>query len=407
MQWGDEGKGKLIDAMAAQANLVVRYQGGHNAGHTVVHNGKKVILHLLPSGLLHPNINCVIAHGVTLSLDALHNEMELVGGKENILPRLAISRNCPLLLPSHQALDKAAEHKRVQAIGTTCRGIGPAYEDYTARRAVCLGDILNGQLMEPLESLVDYHNFLLRRYYATADSFDARQMADILQQQASSLKPAIGDTVALLHQAKAAGKRILLEGAQGCRLDLHQGTYPFVTSSNTSIGGAFIGSGLSPRDLDLTIGVSKAYATRVGMGPFPTELHNEEGELLRKRGNEFGATTGRARRCGWLDLVDLRRTASMNGINTLFVTKLDVLNEFPKVCLCTAYDQDEKTGAFIPQYKMMPGWQTTPDYRKGFEHLPTPMRYFIDFIEEYINVPVSGLSVGETREEWIVKDEIW
>ena len=407
MQWGDEGKGKLIDVMAAQADIVVRYQGGHNAGHTVIYKGEKTILHLLPSGLLHPDAHCVIAGGVTLSFDALEQEIELTGGMTDILPRLSISRDCSILLPSHVALDKATERRRTSPIGTTCRGIGPSYEDYTARRAVRLETVLNGQLMESLEPLVDYHNFLLRSYYGSSESFIAQELGERLQEQVGHFRPSIRDTVALLHKARKDGKKILLEGAQGCRLDLHQGTYPFVTSSNTSIGGLFIGSGLSPRDLDFIIGVSKAYATRVGMGPFPTELDDDQGRMLQKQGNEFGATTGRARRCGWLDLVDLHRTVVMNGVDALLLTKIDVLNDFPSIGLCTSYEKDDKTNVIVPQYKMMPGWQTSVDYGKGFSRLPSALKDFISFIEEYIAVPITGLSVGPERKEYILKDEIW
>lgn len=401
LQWGDEGKGKLIDQLAAQADIVVRYQGGHNAGHTVIHQGKRVVLHLLPSGLLNLNTHCVVAHGVALSLDALVEEMHVLGDKEELLSRLVISDSCPLLLPSHIALDRAAERKRKEAIGTTCRGIGPAYEDYTARRSLQVKDVLNGEFMDKLRFLLDYHNFLLKDYYLSSATFDVAEIAQGLQEKIQFLRPAIKDTVDFLHQSKEEGRRVLLEGAQGCRLDLHQGTYPFVTSSNTSIGGVFIGSGLSPNDIDITIGVTKAYATRVGEGPFLTELSDEESTQLQQKGAEFGATTGRPRRCGWLDLVDLRRTARMNGITALLITKLDVLNDFARIPLCVGYDKGR------PRYEEIGGWQTQLDYREPLDKQPPALRSFIDFIEDYVKIPVLGLSVGARRQEWIVKDEIW
>ena len=405
MQWGDEGKGKLIDRLAAKADIVVRYQGGHNAGHTIIYEGRKIVLHLLPSGLLNPDTQCVIANGVVVSLDALYGEMDMLGGAAKVLPRLIISNDCPVLLPSHEALDKAAERKRRNAIGTTCRGIGPAYEDHTARRSLRLKELTDGQFMERLEMLLDYHNFLLADYYGAQDTFELSEIADSLHHQIEKIKPIIQDTVGFLHQAKEEGKRILLEGAQGCRLDLHQGTYPFVTSSNTSIGGAFIGSGLSPKDVDLAIGVSKAYTTRVGMGPFPTELEGDEGKQLQQSGNEFGATTGRPRRCGWLDLVDLRRTARMNGIDALLLTKLDVLSHFSTISLCISYGGDNGKPQLV--YKKMPGWQTKIDHRCSFEEQPAALRSFVEFIEDYIQLPISALSVGASREEWVVKDEVW
>ena len=401
LQWGDEGKGKLIDKLAEQANLVVRYQGGHNAGHTVIHQGKKIILHLLPSGLLNLDTCCVIAHGVVLSLDALEEEMSILGDKEALLSRLVISDNCPLLLPSHIVLDRAAEKKREDAIGTTGRGIGPAYEDHTARRSLQLKDVLNGGFVDRLSSLLDYHNFILKHYYGSTSWFDMQSVAGRLEEQVDSLSPVIKDTIGFLHQNKEEGKRILLEGAQGCRLDLNQGTYPFVTSSNTSIGGVFVGSGLSPKDIDMVIGVTKAYATRVGGGPFPTELDDDKGQQLQQMGGEFGATTGRPRRCGWLDLVDLRRTVQMNGVDTLLVTKLDVLNDFASIPLCVDYNNG------TPCYREVSGWQTQLDYHQPLDKQPAALRAFIDFIEDYVKVPVAGLSVGARRQEWIVANEIW
>ncbi len=401
LQWGDEGKGKLIDKLAEQANLVVRYQGGHNAGHTVIHQGKKIILHLLPSGLLNLDTCCVIAHGVVLSLDALEEEMSILGDKEALLSRLVISDNCPLLLPSHIVLDRAAEKKREDAIGTTGRGIGPAYEDHTARRSLQLKDVLNGGFVDRLSSLLDYHNFILKHYYDSTSWFDIQSVAGRLEEQVESLRSVIKDTISFLHQNKGEGKRILLEGAQGCRLDLNQGTYPFVTSSNTSIGGVFVGSGLSPKDIDMVIGVTKAYATRVGGGPFPTELDDDKGQQLQQTGGEFGATTGRPRRCGWLDLVDLRRTVQMNGVDTLLVTKLDVLNDFANIPLCVDYNNG------IPCYREVSGWQTQLDYHQPLDKQPAALRAFIDFIEDYVKVPVAGLSVGARRQEWIVANEIW
>ena len=393
LQWGDEGKGKLADALCAEVDLVVRYQGGHNAGHTVMHNGTKHIFHLLPCGALHDHVQCVIAHGVALSLDALIQEMDAL--PNNLHERLKISAHCPLLLASHRALDEAAENKSAR-IGTTRRGIGPAYEDFHARRGLLLKDVFADDFRPKLRSLVSYHNFLLQRYYGGRPLVLAK-IATKLQAQAERIAPLVTDTTALLHRAKHAKKTILCEGAQGCRLDITQGAYPFVTSSHTSIGGVFVGSGLCHKDLDRVLGVVKAYVTRVGNGPFITEQANADGARLHQLGEEFGATTGRARRCGWLDLVDVRHAVRMNGVDELFLTKVDVLDQFEVIKVCTAYARSQQ-----PVYTVLPGWRQAIGHLRRYQDLPPRLHAFIQLIEETTAVPVKGLSVGPARDQLIL-----
>ena len=395
LQWGDEGKGKLIDALCAGVDLVVRYQGGHNAGHTVICNTKKHVLHLLPCGALHKRVRCVIAHGVALSLGALIREIDALRNYNNLSERLAISSHCPLLLTGHQALDEAAEKKHA-LIGTTRRGIGPAYEDFYARRSLLLKDVFADDFIVKLTPLVEYHNFLLKHYYDAAP-LALEQVSEDLKRQAERIAPLMTDTVELLQKTKAQKKTILFEGAQGCRLDIAQGLYPYVTSSHPSIGGVFVGSGLCHKDIDRVFGVLKAYATRVGEGPFLTEQKNADGARLHKLGREFGATTGRARRCGWLDLVDVKRTARMNGVDALFMTKVDVLDQFEEIKICTAYSSKQQ-----PIYTELSGWQQKTSHLRHYDDLPPRLRDFLRLVEEIAEVPVKGVSVGSAREQLIL-----
>ncbi len=416
MQWGDEGKGKLIDVLAERADFVVRYQGGHNAGHTVIFSEdeqdanvggptnipRKMVLHLLPCGVAHKNTHCVIANGVILSLPALQEEIRNIDGiGYDILPRLSISQDCSLVLPSHIALDKMAEaklSKSNKSIGTTRRGIGPAYEDHYARRAIKLKDVASSNLDERLESLLDYHNFLLRNYYDGADtgSFDYKEVGDEMRGIYQKIKPAVKDTVALLQSAVENNKKIIWEGAQGCGLDVNHGTYPFVTSSATCIGGLFTGSGVSHKSVEQVVGITKAYATRVGEGPFATELNDADGKMLQDKGNEFGSTTGRPRRCGWLDLEYLKRSVKLNGVDGIFLTKADVLDGFTNIKFRVGDDN---------KYESMPGWQQDISNIQEYEELPAGLKNFVHRIESEIGIPVWGVSVGAQRSQLIVRQD--
>ncbi len=368
-QWGDEGKGAVVDVLAERAQAVVRFQGGHNAGHTLVIDDRKTVLHLIPSGILRDGVICAIGNGVVVSLDALIQEMdELVGRGVPVDQRLRVSPACPLILSSHVALDKAREQASgAAAIGTTGRGIGPAYEDKVARRAVRVSDLFAPPVLkERLEKLLDLHNFLLERYYAAAP-VDPRREYDGLCALAERVKPMVVDVTELLRDMHAAGKHVLFEGAQGAMLDIDLGTYPFVTSSNTTIGGATAGTGVGPRAMDYVLGIVKAYTTRVGAGPFPTELLDDMGRHLGHVGAEFGATTGRPRRCGWFDAVLLRRVAFANSLTGLCLTKLDVLDGLPEIKICVGYRLDgqlldapplliDRYSECEPVYETVPGW---------------------------------------------------
>ncbi len=418
MQWGDEGKGKLIDAAAhsSQIDYVSRYQGGHNAGHTVIFadkNGenKKLVLHLLPSCIVHPHTKCVIANGVVVHLPALMAELDKVQEQgleqtsaENLKQRVFVSDNCPVILPSHIALDKAAESKRQgKAIGTTGRGIGPTYEDFYARRGIKLGQLASGTFAEHLKELMEYHNFLLVNFYAAEPiSYDKTYEEMISQFAQVQQQVQIVDTVDLLQQAVADNKKILFEGAQGCGLDIHHGTYPYVTSSATCIGGIFSGSGVCHKDLQKVVGIAKIYTTRVGEGPFPTELTGSLGEKIQQQGGEFGSTTGRARRCGWLDLEYLRRAVKLNGVNSLFLTKVDVLDNFDKIKLCVSYDEKGN-----PQYEELDGWQKPTGDITKFAELPQQLQDIIVRIEDELSVEIAGLSVGPERSKLIMRSDIW
>ena len=416
MQWGDEGKGKIVDQLTDRASVVVRFQGGHNAGHTLVIGGERTVLHLVPSGVMRDGVQCMIGHGVVLSPTALVDEMRMLA--ERGVPaeeRVRVSDACPLILPYHAALDCAREAARGDgALGTTGRGIGPAYEDKAARRAMRVGDLLDSARRdEKLRALDEYHNFVLARWHGAAP-VDIAEVRDGLDAAVELLRPLVIDVPGALHAAIDAGEGVLLEGAQGAHLDIDQGTFPFVTSSNTTAGGAAAGSGLGPRDIGYVLGVAKAYATRVGAGPFPTELHEEVGRHLAARGSEFGATTGRPRRCGWLDVVGLRRAVRINSVTGLCITKLDVLDELPVVRLCTGYRLDgelrdtpprtaEELGRCEPVYEELPGWRAPTVGIRLRAELPPPARAFIERVESLADVPIDLVSTGAGRDETIVE----
>ena len=416
MQWGDEGKGKIVDRLTDRASVVARFQGGHNAGHTLVIDGERTVLHLVPSGVMREGVRCLIGHGVVLSPTAFVEEMSML--IERGVPaaeRVRVSDACPLILPYHAALDRAREAARgAAAIGTTGRGIGPAYEDKAARRAMRVGDLLDpARLDEKLRILDEYHNFILTRWFG-ADPIDIAEVHDALDAAVERIRPLVTDVPGVLHAALDAGDGVLLEGAQGACLDIDQGTFPFVTSSNTTAGNAAAGSGLGPRDVGYVLGIAKAYATRVGGGPFPTELHDEVGRLLAARGSEFGATTGRPRRCGWLDVVSLRRAVRINSVSGLCITKLDVLDELPEVRLCTGYriggerrdtppGSAEEIARCEPVYEDMPGWQSPTVGIRSRGGLPSRARAFIERIESFAGVPIDIISTGAGRDETILE----
>jgi adenylosuccinate synthase len=398
IQWGDEGKGKIVDLLTADVAGVVRFQGGHNAGHTLVINGDKTVLHLIPSGILHKDVQCFIGNGVVLSPEALVQEMEQLGGKGiDVASRLHISNVCSLLLPFHAALDKAREQMRgKEAIGTTGRGIGPAYEDKVARRGLRAQDLLNKkQLAQKVEVLAEYHNFMLKEYY-NAEPVSAKQVINELLEAAERINPMLADVPALLAAHQQQNKNLLFEGAQGTLLDIDLGTYPYVTSSNTTAGGAATGSGVGPLYFDYVLGVAKAYTTRVGSGPFPTELTDDTGKLICEKGKEFGATTGRARRCGWFDAFTMRRSVQINSLSGLCITKLDVLDGLEKIRICIDYKNNE------PVYKDFPGWKESTCGTKDFSALPTNAQNYLKYIEEFLNVPIDIISTGFERDETII-----
>ncbi len=415
-QWGDEGKGKLVDLLTENVRAVVRFQGGHNAGHTLVVNGEKTILHLIPSGILHPNINCFIANGVVLSLPALLTEIHSLQEKKvPIDEQLKISPACSLILPYHIALDQAREQARGdEAIGTTGRGIGPAYEDKVARRGLRLVDTLNeASFAKKLANLAEYHNFVLQHYHHQK-TIPYPQVLEETLSQAQKIKHLITDIPTCLQQHKNNGDNILFEGAQGLFLDIDHGTYPFVTSSSTNLGSVTSGAGFGLGDIDTVLGITKAYTTRVGGGPFPTELNDEIGKQLAERGQEFGATTGRARRCGWLDGVLLRRAILTNSISGLCLTKLDVLDKLENICICIGYrNQLGETLTFPPFtaedyahcqpiYETLPGWQQSTQGINQINDLPKNALAYIKRIEEIADVPVVIISTGPDRKETIV-----
>ncbi|MEW5009664.1 MAG: adenylosuccinate synthase [Cycloclasticus sp.] len=414
-QWGDEGKGKLVDLLTDDVAAVVRFQGGHNAGHTLVIGDKKTVLHLIPSGILRDDVNCLIGNGVVLSPEALLTEMAVLeAAGVNIGGRLQISEACPLILPVHIGLDLARERARGnKAIGTTGRGIGPAYEDKVARRGVRAGDLLTPDVFaEKLKELLDYHNFVLENYYK-ADAYDFQETYDQLMQQAERIKPMLIDVADKLHNYSQQGENILFEGAQGALLDIDHGTYPYVTSSNTTAGSSASGSGMGPCDMDYVLGITKAYTTRVGSGPFPTELNDEVGQYLGEKGHEFGATTGRERRCGWFDAVSLRRSARLNSLSGICLTKLDVMDGLKEVKICIAYKLNgelidvppigaEKYAQCEPVFETMPGWQGETAGRKSMEGFPDGALAYVKRLEELVGVPIDIISTGPERTETII-----
>jgi len=414
-QWGDEGKGKIVDLLTENVAAVVRSQGGHNAGHTLVNNGVKTVLHLIPSGILRPNVQCLIGNGVVLEPHALMNEVaKLEATGVPVRQRLRISPACQLILPYHAALDLARENQRGEMkIGTTGRGIGPAYEDKAARRGVRLGDLFYVQeFAAKLAEVMDYQNFVLANYYKVK-TVDFQRTLDSTLEIAEQIRPMVADIVPILHGLRKAGANLLFEGAQGALLDIDLGTYPFVTSSNTTAGGTAIGSGFGPRYLDYILGITKAYSTRVGSGPFPTELFDDVGKRLGQRGAEFGTTTGRARRCGWFDAVALRHAVQINSISGLCLTKLDVLDGLDKLQICVDYEgPDGEIGAVRfgseyyssvrPVYEELPGWKESTLGIRDLEDLPANARTYLRRIEETVGAPIDIISTGPDRDETIV-----
>ena len=415
-QWGDEGKGKVVDLLTEKAKYVVRYQGGHNAGHTLVINGEKTVLHLIPSGILRSNVISIIANGVVLSPEALMKEMQELESKGiPVKERLLISEACPLILPYHVALDHAREKARgAKAIGTTGRGIGPAYEDKVARRGLRVGDLNDRQLFaEKLKEIMEYHNFQLVNYYKTDAVSYEKVLNDILA-VADILLAMVADVPTLLELARKNGEKIMFEGAQGTLLDIDHGTYPYVTSSNTTAGGVATGSGFGPRYVGYVLGIVKAYSTRVGAGPFPTELFDDVGEYLCKKGNEFGATTGRRRRTGWLDIVAIRKAIQLNSVSGFCLTKLDVLDGLKEVKICVGYklpngdiiqvapSSAEEMDIVTPVYETLPGWCESTFGIKSFGDLPQAAKNYIKRIEELTETPIDIISTGPDRLETMI-----
>jgi adenylosuccinate synthase len=414
-QWGDEGKGKIVDLLTDKADAVVRFQGGHNAGHTLVIKGKKTVLHLIPSGILRDEVRCLIGNGVVLSPSALLEELDMLAqGGVDARSRIGISESCPVILPYHIALDQAREAARgKKAIGTTGRGIGPCYEDKVSRRGIRLGEMLDIEhFKERLREVMDYHNFSLEHLFKF-DTVDYQQVLDEALAQAEQMRPLIEDVPGTLHSLRREGRSVMFEGAQGALLDIDHGTYPYVTSSNTTAGGAASGSGVGPRDIDYVLGIVKAYTTRVGAGPFPTELFDDDGDHLGVKGHEFGATTGRKRRCGWLDTVALRRSLQINSVTGMCVTKLDVLDGLDTVKICVAYTLDGRkvntppVGAdrferCEPVFIEMQGWKESTVGARSRDELPENARAYLRKVEELCETPIDIISTGPDREETIV-----
>lgn len=414
-QWGDEGKGKIVDLLTDQVDAVARFQGGHNAGHTLVIDGEKTVLHLIPSGILRENVSCLIGNGVVLAPDALLKEMrELEAKGVPVRERLRLSLACPLILPYHVALDQARElAKGKDKIGTTGRGIGPAYEDKVSRRGLRLGDLANPEAFAvKLKEIMTYHNFVLEHYYKVAPIDFEETLKDTLA-MAEELLPLAVDVTDVLHDHRKKGDNILFEGAQGSLLDIDHGTYPFVTSSNTTAGGTATGSGFGPLYLDYVLGITKAYTTRVGSGPFPTELFDDAGRHLAEKGHEFGATTGRPRRCGWFDAVGLRHAIQINSVSGICLTKLDVLDGLETISVCVGYKTADGEitrppldGAgyddIEPIFETLPGWKESTLGAKTLEELPENARAYIRYLEEKVEAPIDIISTGPDRNETIV-----
>lgn len=419
-QWGDEGKGKIIDILTENAHAVVRFQGGHNAGHTLVIDGDKTVLHLIPSGIFN-DAKCIIGNGVVLHLPTLIKEIEYLESKGiDIYSKLMISSQCPLILPSHILIDEARERSLgKKSIGTTGRGIGPVYEDKVARRVVHVMDLFEEDLFRSkLSSLIDYHNFILEKLY-DSDGVDAEEILKDWMDQFDKIRNLVVDSSKKVNEFRANNSNILFEGAQGSMLDIDQGTYPFVTSSSTLSGASSLGSGIGPLDIDGVLGITKAYATRVGSGPFPTEIDDDYGKHMAKIGVEFGATTGRPRRCGWLDLVALRKAVNINSISHLCITKIDVLDGLDKILIAEEYEIGDKKYDTLPAmsqnqfekiapvYKEYSGWEGKTSGLKSFDQLPTEAQALIKGIEFSVGVPVALISTGPDRNDMIVIDEIF
>ena len=414
-QWGDEGKGKIVDLLTENVAAVVRFQGGHNAGHTLVIGGEKTVLHLIPSGVLREGVLCLIGNGVVLSPEALLKEMDALESRGvPVRERLRISPACALILPYHSALDLAREQARGdRKIGTTGRGIGPAYEDKVARRGLRLGDLRDPARFEArLREVMEYHNFVLTQYYHQEAIDVAKTLEDTLR-MGETLKPMMADIPAMLHQYRMEGKRILFEGAQGALLDIDHGTYPYVTSSNTTTGGTATGSGFGPLYLDYVLGITKAYTTRVGSGPFPTELFDEVGARIAQRGHEFGSTTGRPRRCGWFDAVSLREVVRINSVSGLCITKLDVLDGLETINMCIGYEDSSGQivgtprdaadfESLVPVYETVNGWSESTLGVQHWEQLPLNARRYIERIAELVGVGIDIVSTGPDRNETII-----
>jgi adenylosuccinate synthase len=417
-QWGDEGKGKIVDLLTERVSAVARFQGGHNAGHTLVIKGKKTVLHLIPSGILREDALCLIGNGVVLSPEALINEIaELEAQGVDVRPRVKISPATPLIMPYHIAVDKAREAAAGKgAIGTTGRGIGPAYEDKVARRSIRVADLMYPhELPAQIKAAVEYHNFILTQWLK-AEPVDYQKVLDDALAWGEYIRPLVDDVATILHEVRKEGGNILYEGAQGALLDIDHGTYPYVTSSNTTVGGALAGTGVGAGDIDYVLGICKAYATRVGGGPFPTELEDEMGERLRKVGNEFGASTGRPRRCGWIDLVALKRAVQINGINGLAITKLDVLDGLPSIKVCVAYEYRGKRRELAPLdadgwaeckpvYLEFPGWEESTAGIRDWNKLPAAARAYLRAVEELSGCRLAIVATGADREDTIVLDD--
>ena len=408
-QWGDEGKGKIVDYFSEKFSAVCRFQGGHNAGHTIYNDKKKFVLHLIPSGIFYDHVSCFIGQGVILSLDSLLEEVETIESKGiNLDGKLRISRYCSLLLPVHAKIDQLREDNK-NKIGTTRRGIGPAYEDKTARRSIKAFDLEDDSLLEDkLKNLLDYYNFQIENIHK-AEKFNYQEVFDNLKETYSKTSKFFGDVTDSLEEIYEKGNHILYEGAQGTLLDVDYGTYPYVTSSNTLATSVGVGSGFPKSIYADVLGIVKAYTTRVGEGPFPTELHDEYGEKIAKIGNEFGATTGRPRRCGWLDLVALKYSAKLNNLTSLCVTKLDVLDSFSEIKVCDEYEIDNEIVQYKsrqlhkvkPKYKIFKGWEQSLSQCQKYSELPKEAREFLEFIEDYTKVKISLISNGPQRNDLI------
>ena len=414
-QWGDEGKGKIVDLLTEKVDYVIRYQGGHNAGHTLVVDGQKTALHLIPSGILRPHVRCVIGNGVVLSPEALVKEIKMLEERgHSVVDRLHVSSNCPLIMQVHVELDRAREAARGDSkIGTTGRGIGPAYEDKVSRRGLRVADAMDPlRFAAKARELMDYHNFILSNFYH-AEPVDVEAMIEETLDAVNYFGGAVCDTVDLVHRSRRDGKVMLFEGAQGSLLDIDHGTYPFVTSSNTTAGGVATGSGLGPRYIDAILGITKAYATRVGSGPMPTELFDSVGEHLALKGQEVGTTTGRGRRCGWFDAVAVRHAIEVNSISGICLTKLDVLDGLDEVSICVAYELPNgevvdylPTGDDFseakPIYETMCGWNETTFGMTSLDEMPRAAKEYIRRLNELVGAPVDIVSTGPDREQTIV-----